>query len=174
MKDLLTDAAARAARYIRDVADRCVSPLPEDVERLASLGGPVPQGPSDPAEVPAILDDIGSPATVKMTGGRYYGFVTGGALPAALAANWLAGVWDQNAAMYVMSPVAARLEEIVIEWMTELLGLPVGSAGGFVTGTTAANFSGLAAARTALLARAGWNVEEKWSVRCPADPRRGG
>lgn len=160
MKQLLADAAARAARYIDGVGDRRVAPLPEDVARLASLGGPVPQGPSDAVEVLAALDEIGSPATVTTTGGRYYGFVTGGTLPAALAANWLAGAWDQNAAMYVMSPVAARLEEIVIEWMIELLGLPVGSAGGFVTGTTAANFSGLAAARTALLTRAGWNVEE--------------
>jgi glutamate/tyrosine decarboxylase-like PLP-dependent enzyme len=160
MKDLLADVAVRASRYVGEIGDRRVAPLPEDVARLARLGGPVPQNPSDPAEVLALLDDIGSPATVTTTGGRYYGFVNGGTLPAALAANWLAGAWDQNASMYVMSPVAARLEEIVISWMTDLLGLPAGSAGGFVTGTTAANFSGLAAARTALLARAGWNVEE--------------
>jgi glutamate/tyrosine decarboxylase-like PLP-dependent enzyme len=160
MKDLLADVAARAARYIGEVNDRRVAPLPKDVERLAMLGGRVPESSSDAAEVLALLDDIGSPATVTTTGGRYYGFVTGGALPAALAANWLAGAWDQNAAMYAMSPAAARLEEIVIAWMADLLGLPAGSAGGFVTGTTAANFSGLAAARTAILARAGWNVEE--------------
>jgi glutamate/tyrosine decarboxylase-like PLP-dependent enzyme len=160
MKDILADVAARAARYKGEVADRRVAPLPEDVARLARLGGPVPQGPSDPAEVLALLDEIGSPATVTTRGGRYYGFVNGGTLPAALAANWLAGAWDQNASMYVMSPVAARLEEIVIGWMADLLGLPAESAGGFVTGTTAANFSGLAAARTALLARRGWNVEE--------------
>jgi glutamate/tyrosine decarboxylase-like PLP-dependent enzyme len=160
MKDLLVDVATRAARYIGGVGDRRVAPLAEEVARLAKLGGPVPQGPSDPAEGLALLDEIGSPATVTTRGGRYYGFVNGGTLPAALAANWLAGAWDQNASMYVMSPVAARLEEIVIGWMADLLGLPAESAGGFVTGTTAANFSGLAAARTALLARAGWNVEE--------------
>src|ERR1039458_5771054 len=94
------------------------------------------------------------------TGGRYYGFVIDGTLPAALAANWLAGAWDQNAAMQVMSPVAAKLEEIVLEWMVDLLGLPSGSGAGFVTGTTMANFSALAAARTALLTRAGWDIEE--------------
>lgn len=75
----------------------------------------------------ALLDDIGSPATVATTGGRYYGFVIDGTLPAALAANWLAGAWDQNAAMQVMSPVAAKLEEVVLEWMVDLLGLPSGS-----------------------------------------------
>jgi glutamate/tyrosine decarboxylase-like PLP-dependent enzyme len=160
MKDLLANVAARAARYIAEAENRSVAPLTDEVSRLAKLGGPVPQARSHPAEVLSLLDEIGSPATVTTSGGRYYGFVTGGALPAALAANWLAGAWDQNAAMYVMSPVAARLEEIVIGWMADLLGLPAESAGGFVTGTTAANFSGLAAARTALLARAGWNVEE--------------
>jgi len=107
-----------------------------------------------------MLDDIGSPATVATAGGRYFGFVIGGSLPAALVANWLAGAWDQNAAMQVMSPVAAKLEEIVLEWMVDLLGLPSGSGAGFVTGTTMANFSALAAARTALLNRAGWDVEE--------------
>jgi len=107
-----------------------------------------------------MLDDIGSPATVATAGGRYFGFVIGGSLPAALVANWLAGAWDQNAAMQVMSPVAAKLEEIVLEWMVDLLGLPSGSGAGFVTGTTMANFSALAAARTALLKRAGWDVEE--------------
>ena len=107
-----------------------------------------------------MLDDIGSPATVATAAGRYFGFVIGGSLPAALAANWMAGAWDQNAAMQIMSPVAAKLEEIVLAWMLELLGLPLGSGAGFVTGTTMANFSALAAARTALLQRAGWNVEE--------------
>jgi glutamate/tyrosine decarboxylase-like PLP-dependent enzyme len=107
-----------------------------------------------------MLDHFGSPATVATAAGRYFGFVIGGSLPAALAANWLAGAWDQNAAMQVMSPVAAKLEEIVLAWMVDLLGLPLGSGAGFVTGTTMANFTALAAARTALLQRAGWNVEE--------------
>ena len=114
----------------------------------------------DPSEVLALLDDIASPATVATTGGRYFGFVIGGSLPAALGANWLAGAWDQNASMQVMSPVAAKLEEIVLEWIVDVLGLPSGSGAGFVTGTTMANFTALAAARTALLKRAGWDVEE--------------
>ncbi len=101
------------------------------------------------------------------TGGRYFGFVTGGTLPAAVAANWLAGIWDQNAALAVMSPVAAKIEEIVSDWILDLLGLPQTSATGFVTGTPMANFSALAAARTALLARGGWNVEENGLFDAP-------
>ncbi len=160
MKKLLAEAADRAARYVTVIANRRVVPLPADVTRLKELGGSLPELPSDPAETLALLDDVGSPATVATTGGRYFGFVTGGALPAALAANWLAGAWEQNAAMQVMSPVAAKLEEIVLAWMVDLLGLPSEAGAGFVTGTTMANFSALAAARTALLERAGWNVEE--------------
>ncbi|MGA7905899.1 MAG: aminotransferase class V-fold PLP-dependent enzyme [Candidatus Sulfotelmatobacter sp.] len=160
MKNLLEETARRAARYVTEIGNRRVAPLPESVSRLEALGGPLPESPSDPMEVLALLDDVGSPATVATTGGRYFGFVIGGSLPAALATNWLAGAWDQNAAMYVMSPVTARIEEIVMSWMAQLLGLPPGSGMGFVTGTTMANFSALAAARTALLTRAGWNVEE--------------
>lgn len=160
MSKLLSDAAARASRYVASRSDVRVSPLPSDIARLEKLGGPLPEGASDPAEVLALLDDVGSPATVATTGGRYFGFVTGGAVPAALAANWLAGAWDQNAAFRVMSPVSAKLEEIVIAWMSGLLGLTATCGAGFVTGTTMANFTALAAARTALLKRSGWNVEE--------------
>jgi glutamate/tyrosine decarboxylase-like PLP-dependent enzyme len=160
MKTLLAETAERAARYVTEIHSRRVVPRPEDLARLEKLGGPLPDGPSDPAETLALLDDVGSPATVATTGGRYFGFVIGGTLPAALAANWLAGAWDQNAAMQVMSPVCATIEEIVLAWMVDLLGLPSGSGAGFVTGTTMANFSALAAARTALLKRAGWNAEE--------------
>ena len=160
MNELLADTAARAARYINQINERRVSPSAENVARLKRLGGPLPDGPTDPAEVLALLDDIGSPATVATTGGRYFGFVIGGTLPAALAANWLAGAWDQNAAMQVMAPGAAEMEEIVREWTLDLLGLPSSSGAGFVTCTTMANFSGLAAARSALLQRSGWNVED--------------
>ena len=160
MKKLLEETADRAARYIAGLSNRGVAPLPADVARLETLGGALPESPSDPSEVLALLDDIGSPATVATAGGRYFGFVIGGSLPAAVAANWLAGAWDQNAAMQVMSPVAAKLEEIVLTWVVDLLGLPSGSGAGFVTGTTMANFTALASARTALLKRAGWDVEE--------------
>jgi glutamate/tyrosine decarboxylase-like PLP-dependent enzyme len=167
MKKLLAETADRAAEYLVGLAHRNVAPSPEDVARLEVLGGQLPPGPSDPSEVLALLDDIGSPATVASAGGRYFGFVVGGSVPAALAANWLAGAWDQNAAMQVMSPVAAKLEEIVLQWTVDLLGLPPGAGAGFVTGTTMANFTALAAARTALLQRAGWNVEEDGLFAAP-------
>ncbi len=168
MKELLADVALRAARYTTGIGSRKVAPGPEDLARLQALGGPLPESPSDPAKVLALLDEIGSPATVATTGGRYFGFVTGGSLPAALAANWMAGAWDQNAAMYVMSPVTVKIEEIVMAWLADLLGLPPGCGMGFVTGTTMANFSALAAARTELLKRAGWGVEEDGLFGAPA------
>lgn len=116
--------------------------------------------PQDPGDVIELLDTAGSPATVASTGPRYFGFVIGGSLPAAMAANWLAGAWDQNAGLYVSSPVAARVEEIAASWLLDVLALPESSGVGFVTGATMANFTALAAARHALLSRAGWNVEE--------------
>jgi glutamate/tyrosine decarboxylase-like PLP-dependent enzyme len=167
MKKLLEETADRAVRYLAGIANRNVAPLPADVARLETLEGPLPQASCDPSQVLALLDDVGSPATVATAGGRYFGFVIGGSLPAALAANWLAGAWDQNAALQVMSPVAAKLEEIVLQWMIDLLELPDGSGAGFVTGTTMANFTALAAARTALLQRAGWNVEEDGLFAAP-------
>lgn len=167
MKELLRDTADRAARYLAEL-DRCpVVPSQEAISRLQTLGGPLPENSSDPTEVLALLDHIGSPATVATAGPRYFGFVVGGAVPASLAANWLAGAWDQNACMQVMSPVAAKAEEIVRGWTLDLLGLPSSSGMGFVTCTTTANFSGLAAARSALLGRAGWNVEEDGLFSAP-------
>jgi glutamate/tyrosine decarboxylase-like PLP-dependent enzyme len=167
MNDLLSDVAHRAFEYLASVPDRSVVPRPEALERLAILGGSVPDAPTSPSEVLRLLDEIGSPATVTSTGGRYFGFVTGGTLPAALAANWLAGTWDQNAAFSVMSPVAAALEEIALGWLRELLSLPLSCGAGFVTGATTANFACLAAARGALLERAGWDVEEQGLFGAP-------
>ena len=167
MKELLAETAARAAKYLAGIGSRRVTPGSEDVARLELLAGPLRHYGSDPAEILALLDDAGSPSTVATTGGRYFGFVIGGALPAALAANWLAGAWDQNAAFSVMSPVAAKMEEIVLSWFADLFGLPSSCGAGFVTGTTMANFSALAAARTALLERVGWDVEETGLFEAP-------
>lgn len=167
MNDLLMDAANRGARYVSEIGSRRVAPRPEDIARVGSLGGPVPEEPADPKTVLALLDEFGSPATIASTGGRYFGFVTGGTLPAALAANWLAGAWDQNGAMRVMSPVSAVLEEIALGWLRDLLRLPASTGAGFVTGATMANFTCLAAARHALLERSGWNVEENGLFGAP-------
>ncbi len=167
MRNLLQEAAERAIQYRESLGERRVSPAPEAVARLGELGGPLPEQPTDPAAVFALLDRIGSPATVAIPGGRYFGFVNGSSLPATLAANWLAGAWDQNVALAVMSPASATLEEIALGWLLQILGLPAGSAGAFVTGATIANFTGLAAARHAQLERVGWNVEEQGLFGAP-------
>ena len=155
----LQAAAEAAIDYIRAVNDRPVAPRPEAVAALSALTGPTPEFPTDPAEVARLLAQYGSPATVANGGGRYFGFVNGGCLPAAMAAGWMVSAWDQNAAMNVQSPTAAALEETAIEWTRDMLGLPEGTAGAVVTGATMANFCSLAAARHKLLERAGWDVE---------------
>lgn len=160
MQELLADFSTRALRYLDGLDSRPVAPGADDIDRLTRLGGPLPDGPTDPREVLQLLDDIGSAATVATAGRRYFGFVTGGALPAALAANLMAGVWDQNGAYRVMSPVAARIEEISAGWLRDLLGLPSSAGAGFTTGATMANLAGLAAARHALLLKSGYDVEE--------------
>jgi glutamate/tyrosine decarboxylase-like PLP-dependent enzyme len=151
-------AADMARRYVRDVAEQRVAPSEAAMAALAELHEPFPPSPSDPNEVIERLDRIGSAATMATTGGRYFGFVIGGMVPAAMAANWLAAAWNQNASLRVMSPIAAELEEVVLRWVCEALGLPPECAGGLVTCATMANFTALVTARQALLARAGWDA----------------
>jgi len=115
-----------------------------------------------------ILDELGSPATVANAGGRYFGFVNGGTLPASMGASWLTSAWDQNAGLRVMSPVGVELEDVVLGWVCEALNLPADCEGGLVTGATAANFTALAAARYALLKKAGWDVTEDGMFAAPA------
>ena len=159
MSQLLENAARRSARYLAEIQERGVAPSAEAVARLAELREPFPAGPSEPEDVLALLDDLGSPATMAMAGPRFFGFVIGGSLPVALAANWLATAWDQNAAYESPTPAAAALEAIALGWMRDIFGLDASCAGAFTTGATMANFSSLAAARHAVLARQGWNVE---------------
>lgn len=156
---LLTDAARRAARYLDQLPTRPVAPTAAAVAKLATLQMPVPIEPMAPADVLALLDELGSPATVASAGPRYFGFVTGGACPTSVAASWLAAAWDQNTSFRVMSPAAATLEDVALEWARALLGLPAQAAGGLTTGATMANLTCLAAARRAVLARQGWDVE---------------
>src|SRR5512133_1308362 len=166
-RKLMEAAAERACDYLEALAERRVGPAPEAIGHLSRLGGPLPQDPLDPMAVLTLLDEVGSPATVATAGGRYYGFVIGGSLPATLAANWLAGAWDQDAVFVSLSPVAASLENVALGWLLELLGLPQEAGGGFVTGATMANLAGLAAARHALLERAGWDVESRGLFGAP-------
>lgn len=156
---LLQHTLHAALDYLAEEDTRPVAPRPEAVAALDVFREPLPERPSDPDAVLSMLRDYASPATIAKTGGRNFGFVNGGCLPAALAAAWLVSAWDQNAAFFVQSPAAITLEEIAIDWVRDLLSLPQGTGGAVVTGATMANFSALAAARHALLVRAGWDVE---------------
>ena len=164
---LLRDASERARRYLASVADRRVVPDRAAVLALSSFDEPRPESPGDPRATLALLDEVGSPATVASAGGRYFGFVIGGALPVAVAANWLAAAWDQNAALPAMSPVAARLHDVVTGWLVDLLDLPPGTVAVFVTGSAMANTAALTAARDQQLARAGWDVQAKGLFGAP-------
>jgi glutamate/tyrosine decarboxylase-like PLP-dependent enzyme len=164
---LLRDVLRRASVYLERLDARPVAPSPEAVAALHRLDEPLPAGPSDPADTVALLDDLVSPATMAMAGPRFFGFVIGGSLPVALAANWLAGAWDQNVGYYTSTPGVAHLEQVALRWLLELLDLPAGTAAGFVTGATVANFTALAAARNSVLARAGWDVEGKGLFGAP-------
>ena len=156
---LLEDAARRAIAYLESLNARSVRPLPNAIARLDRLDVAAPQRPTAPNEVLALLDEIVSPATMAMAGPRFFGFVIGGSLPIAVAANWLATAWDQNTGYDPSTPGVSRLEEVARRWLLEMLELPRESAVGFVTGATVANFTALAAARNAVLKRCDWNVE---------------
>jgi glutamate/tyrosine decarboxylase-like PLP-dependent enzyme len=164
---LLRDASARALTYLGGLAGRPVAPAAADVAALDRLDFALPGAGRDAASVLALLDDYGSPGTVASGGPRYFGFVTGGALPIAQAAAWLTAAWDQNAALSVMSPTASVLNRVALRWVTELLGLPEGTGGGFVTGATMANATCLAAARDAVLAGHGWDAAGQGLVGAP-------
>ena len=166
-RDLFEQAKAYAYDYMDHVCDRSVFPTGEAISRLDLFDEPLPEAPCDPAEILRLLHEHGSPATVAQTGGRYFGFVNGGAAPAALAAKWLADVWDQNCALYVISPVVSRLEALCERWLTDLLGLPSGTAAGFVSGTSTATMCGLAAGRNELLWRRDWDVNAKGLFGAP-------
>jgi glutamate/tyrosine decarboxylase-like PLP-dependent enzyme len=164
---LITDAADRAIRYLEDVQTRRVAPAPAALAGLERFDVPLQHDPVDAATVLAELDDIGSPATVATAGGRFFGFVIGGALPATVGANILAAAWDQNAGLEAASPVGVALEEVCRGWLRSVLGLPVQADVGFVSGATSANFTGLAAARHALLEAQGWDVEAQGLFGAP-------
>jgi glutamate/tyrosine decarboxylase-like PLP-dependent enzyme len=167
VNEALEIAEERSRKYLREVDGRRVYPSDAAVAALDRFREPFPELSSQPADVVRILDEIGSPATVATTGGRYFGFVIGGTLPGSLAASRLVSTWDQNAAFRVMSPVVAEIEEVVLRWVCEIFGLPKDCEGGIVTCATAANFTALATARNALLAREGWNVADDGMFGAP-------
>ena len=167
MKTLLEDVAARAARFLEGLPGRNVAPDLKAVAALEIFDEEMSEE-GEPGEATlALLDDVGSPAAMGMAGPRFFGFVIGGALPVTIATNWLTTAWDQNACMHEVTPAVSRLEDIALQWLVDVLGLPVGSGAGFVTGTTVANFSALAAARHRVLADAGWDVEANGLIGAP-------
>lgn len=157
---LLRLAAARAGRYLATIENRRVGPSSADVASLAELGGVLAEEGRDPEAILDLLDRAGSPATMAVMGRRFFGGVIGGSLPVTVAAHWLADAWDQNACLFELSPVAAYLEEVVLRWLIDVFGLPQEAGGALVVGTQSAHLTALAAARHALLANMGWDVEQ--------------
>ena len=167
MRELLHETADLAADFLESLPDRPVFPRIEVDELRVLLGGPVPDGPTDAREVVRALAEVGDAGAVAIPSGRYFGFVIGGAVPAALAADWLTSTWDQNAGLYVAGPAASVVEEVAGAWLTELLDLPRGVSFAFVTGTQMAHATALAAARNHVLAQVGWDVERDGLTGAP-------
>jgi glutamate/tyrosine decarboxylase-like PLP-dependent enzyme len=167
VRDLLARTAELAADHLESIGDRHAGAVTGFDELHAALGGPLPEAATPPEQVVEELARGAGPGLVASPGPRYFGFVVGGALPAALAADWLTSAWDQNSFSPVSSPAAAVVEDIACGWLLDVLGLPAGCGVGLTTGAQMANVTGLAAARHSLLARAGWDVEERGVFGAP-------
>jgi len=159
-RTLLRQTAELAADFLDGVGARPVRATASHDELLLAFGGALPDGGEAPGEVVSELARIADPGLIASAGPRYFGFVIGGALPAALAADWLTSAWDQNAGLYAIGPSASVAEEVAGGWMIYLFGLPSTASIGYSTGATMASFTALAAGRHRVLERAGWNVEE--------------
>ena len=166
-RDLLRRTTEIALEFLEGLPDRPVG-LPVPVGDLrAALGGALPEAGEDPRKVVEQLARAADPGIVAMAGPRYFGVVIGGHLPAALAADWLTSAWDQNAGLYVSSPANSVAEEVAAGWLLDLLDLPRAASVGFTTGCSMASCTGLAAARHAVLARTGWDVEARGLFGAP-------
>jgi glutamate/tyrosine decarboxylase-like PLP-dependent enzyme len=157
-KALFEQAKSYAFDYMDTVFERNVFPTDEAIANLKIFNEPFPESSSNPEQMLNLLHRFGSPATIAQTGGRYFGFVNGSSIPVALAIKWLADIWDQNAALFNTSPLVSQLEDTCEKWLVELFNLPVGTAAGFVSGSSMATICGLAAGRNELLKRHGWDV----------------
>ncbi len=157
-KGPLGEAFEQSLGYLESLPERRISPPADPSELRRTLGGPLPEQPADPRQVVADLAVNAGRGTVASGSGRYFGFVIGGAMPAALAADWLTAAWDQNAALQIAGPAASVAEEVAGRWLVELLGLPPQASAGFVTGAQMANFTGLSIGLTEVLRAAGWDL----------------
>ncbi|HJQ10537.1 MAG TPA: pyridoxal-dependent decarboxylase [Gemmatimonadaceae bacterium] len=164
---VLDDVAERAKRYLTTIGERRVAPTRDAVAGLAELDVPLQDRPIAPEDVVAELDRIAEPATLTISGPRFFGFVNGGSLPATVAVNWLSTAWDQHGTFAATSPATTAVERIAMRWIIELLGLPAESVGAFVTGTTVAHITALAAARDWLLSKCGWNIDNQGLFGAP-------
>jgi glutamate/tyrosine decarboxylase-like PLP-dependent enzyme len=166
-KELFDAAKDCAFEYAEGTCLRPAYPAKAAISALDRFDEDLPMSTGDGLEVIRALHTFGSPATVASTGGRYFGFVNGGAIPAALGARWLADFWDQNSALFKMSPVSSKLEEVCERWLRALFGLPPDTVAGFVSGTSSAILCGLAAARYRVFQNQGWDVNEKGLRNAP-------
>jgi glutamate/tyrosine decarboxylase-like PLP-dependent enzyme len=166
-RDILRRTAELAADYVESLDERPVFPDVDPAQLREALGGPLPEDPLPAEAVVSELAEAAEQGLVAMGSGRYFGFVIGGSLPAALAADWLTSAWDQNAGLYVGGPSASVVEQVTREWLVELLGLPANASIGFVTGTQMAHVTGLAAARWHVLDSVGWDVGAKGLIGAP-------
>lgn len=163
----LESAAAHARAWLDSVPDRPVPPRRTADELNKAFGEQIPDGPADPVAVIDLLSEVAEEGLMAIASGRFYGWVMGGTLPAALAADWLVSAWDQNAGLRFATPGVVAAEETAARWLLNLLGLPAGCEVGFVTGATMANFSCLAAAREQVLTDAGWNLARDGMAGAP-------
>jgi glutamate/tyrosine decarboxylase-like PLP-dependent enzyme len=166
-KEVFEQAKRFAYDYIDNLRKMDVFPSGSSVAGLKFFDEPMPEDTCSPYELLEILNTYGSPNTIAQSGGKYFGFVCGGSLPVSLATKWLSDIWDQNSALFVLSPVAAKLEEVCEKWIVDLLGLPQGTAAGFVSGSSTAIICAIATARNELLLRQGWNVNEQGLFGAP-------
>lgn len=166
-QSLFKKSSEYGLEYLSTAFDRHIYPTQKALENLSQFGEALPSHRANAQDVLDLLHKFGSPATVPMHGGRYYGFVNGSMVPVSLAAKLLGAHWDQNTAMQVISPVASKLESVVENWLVDLLGLPKHTRAGFVSGTSMANFCGLAAARFRLLQNQQWDVNEQGLIGAP-------
>jgi len=166
-KGLFEKAKTYGLNYLEEAFDRQVYPAEKALEDLALFEEDLPEKTGDAHQILDQLDKYGSPATVAQVGGRYFGFVNGSVVPAGLAAKNLSIFWDQNTAMQVISPISSKLESVVQNWLVQLFGLPAETVAGFVSGTSMANFCGLAAARYRILKRQDWDLTEKGLFGAP-------
>ena len=166
-REILENAAQRGIAYRETISDRSVAPTTDAVAAVDRFIEPLPEDGMPDVDTIALLDEVGSPASIAVAGPRFFGFVIGGSLPVTVASNWLSCAWDQNVCMHEVTPATARIEQVALDWMIDLFGLPAQTGAGFVTGTTVANFTALAAARHRVFEQADWNVESDGLIGAP-------